>query len=239
MTTPPYDRVIFDCDSTLTRIEGIDELCARDPALQQEVARLTAEAMDGSVPFDAVYGRRLAAIAPRQLAVKQVGSAYIQQAVRGGRELITGLRSLGKEVLIVSGGLQLAVTAFACWLGLRDQHVHAVKILFDSDGRYSDFDRHSPLTRNGGKAEVVAALPPARTAFIGDGITDAETREVVDSFVCFGGVVLRPDVAAQADAVVEQDNLAALLPLLCTAEEREVLARDPRQGQLLRLSGRI
>ena len=43
---PKFGAICFDCDSTLTRIEGIDEL-ARRRAAAAEITRLTAAAMDG------------------------------------------------------------------------------------------------------------------------------------------------------------------------------------------------
>ena len=52
---PVYRHVIFDCDSTLTGIEGIDEL-ASHPDTRQRVADLTRSAMDGKVNLETVYG---------------------------------------------------------------------------------------------------------------------------------------------------------------------------------------
>lgn len=234
--SPPYERIVFDCDSTLSAIEGIDELCAFQPALREQVEALTRSAMAGEVPLERVYGKRLDLVRPRQLDVMKVGSLYIQKAVPGARELIAGLRSLNKEVLVISGGLHLAVVAFATWLGLRDQQVFAVKISFDHDGRYHDFDRNSPLCRSDGKLEVLGKLEPKRTLFVGDGMTDAAARTVVDSFLCYGGVVLRPEVAALADEVLTAPNLAALLPLVTTDAEMDRLGRDPRHSRLLSLA---
>lgn len=234
--SPPFERIVFDCDSTLSSIEGIDELSAHDAELRRSIEDLTTAAMTGKLPLDEVYGERLTLINPKQLDVMRVSSRYVQEAVPGGRELVSGLRSLGKEVLIVSGGLRLAVASFAAWLGVGDSQVHAVKVFFDADNRYHDFDRQSVLARNGGKSAVLRSLPPARTVFVGDGITDAEARDAVDCFICFGGVTLREEVAAQADAVVTEAQLAALLPLLCDTDELDRLSRDPRHSELLALA---
>ncbi len=234
--SPPFERIVFDCDSTLSTIEGIEELSAHDPKLRRAVEALTADAMDGKISLESVYGRRLSLINPRQIDVMKVGSRYVQTAVPGAKLLIAGLHSLGKEVLIVSGGLRLPVATFAAWLGVADGRVHAVQVRFNADNSYHDYDRRSELARNGGKSAVLSGLPPARTVFIGDGITDAETRDVVDSFICFGGVVLRDDVAELADAVVQVPQLAALLNLLCSADELDRLSRDPRHSELMTLA---
>ena len=231
--TEPYQRVVFDCDSTLSRIEGIDELAGDH---KNEIEALTRAAMDGEVPIEEVYGRRLEIIAPLRNQVATVGRLYIEHATPHAQPVVTALKSLDKEVRVVSAGLRLAVVTFAGWLGLRDDQVHAVQVFFDADGRYRKFDRDNPLTRSGGKREVVAAMTPARTAFVGDGITDAETKGTAEAFVCFGGVVLREDVAAKADAVVRSESLAGLLPVLCTAEELDRLRRDPRHEELVDLA---
>ncbi len=231
--TEPFQRIVFDCDSTLTRIEGIDELAGDK---KQAIEALTRSAMDGGVPLEEVYGKRLELIAPLRNQVATIGRLYIEQATPHAHDVVTALKSLGKEVRIVSAGLRLAVVTFAGWLGLRDDQVHAVQVYFDNDGRYRKFDRDNPLTRSGGKREVIAGLPATRTAFVGDGITDAETKGTAEAFICFGGVVLREEVAAQADAVIRSETLAGVLPALCTADELDRLRRDPRHEDLVDLA---
>jgi phosphoserine phosphatase len=120
---PPFDRIIFDCDSTLSRIEGIEELAGEH---RQEIAALTEQAMTGSVPLEEVYARRLAITRPLRSAVATVGRRYIETAIPAARETIAALKLLGKELRIVSGGLRLPVVTFAGWLGIEDAHVRAV-----------------------------------------------------------------------------------------------------------------
>ncbi len=229
---PPFDRVVFDCDSTLSCVEGIEELAGTDE-LRQGIEDLTNQAMNGEIPLDAVYGKRLELLSPRQIDVIKVGQRYIDTAVAGARDVVSALHGLDKEVRIVSGGLSLPVGAFGRWLGIKDQLVTAVQVYFDHHGRYRDYDRKSPLARNGGKQEVLAAMPEKHTVFIGDGITDAEAKDAVSAFVCFGGVALREDVAAQADAVVDASDLAALLPVILSEEELDYLNRSPRHAPLM------
>lgn len=230
---PPYERVVFDCDSTLTAIEGIDALARHDPSLEADIAALTAEAMSGEVPLEQVYARRLALIAPRKLDVSALSRLYTEHALPHGRELVSALHALDKEVRVMSGGLSLAVQPFAGFLGIHAERVDAVAIRFDHHEHYQDVDEHSPLARAGGKRELIESWPAASTVFVGDGITDAETAPVVDAFVCFAGVVERPEVVELADAVVRRADLAALLPVLCSDAELERLDRDPRHRSFL------
>src|SRR5262249_38487929 len=148
-----------DCDSTLSAIEGVDELLRWAPAaLRGEIAALTRRAMEGSLPLDAVYEQRLRLLAPRAEHLEAVGRLYCEHAVPDAREVVAALRVLGKQVGIMSGGMLPAVRALAQQLGIDARLVHAVALSFDAGGAYRDFDRASPLSRNGGKAELVRAL---------------------------------------------------------------------------------
>ena len=55
------DIVFLDCDSTLSAVEGIDELASRNGS---DVATLTTDAMAGRVTMESVYRRRLELIDP-------------------------------------------------------------------------------------------------------------------------------------------------------------------------------
>src|SRR5262249_59435785 len=85
-----FDAVCFDCDSTLTRIEGIDELASRR-GLKQEVSRLTEAAMNGSLTIDAVYAERLSIVSPDQAAVAWLGERYVQELVPGAKRTVAPL----------------------------------------------------------------------------------------------------------------------------------------------------
>lgn len=215
MTTPRFRTVVFDCDSTLSAIEGIDELAAGH---REAIAALTDSAMRGAVPLEAVYGARLALIRPGRVAVEALAAQYIAAAVPDARDTVLALRAHGIEVRILSGGLRQAILPFAAWLGLTDADVTAVDLYFHADGSYAGFDEQSPLGRSGGKRTVVEAWRqelPGPILMVGDGITDLEARPAVDRFVAYAGVVDRPAVTAAADAVIRTPSL---LPLL-----REVL----------------
>lgn len=216
-----FASVVFDCDSTLVRIEGIDELAG--PRIE-EVRRMTELAMDGAMALEEVYGERLALIDPTREAVDAVGRAYLGSLVEDARETVAALHWLGKDVRIVSGGLRPPVETVARHLGVPKEKVAAVGIRFDGEGRYVDFERDSPLARSGGKPDVVAAWNLARPSLlVGDGSTDLEARAAVDSFAAFMGVAFRELVAAGADVVLTSPSLAPVLSLALTEADRERL----------------
>lgn len=225
-----FRSVVFDCDSTLVSVEGIDELAG--PRID-EVRRMTDLAMDGSLALEEVYGRRLALIDPTREEVEAVARAYLDALVEDARETVGALLWLGKEVRVVSGGLRPPVEALAAALGLAARHVAAVDIAFDSEGRYLDFERESPLARSGGKPDVVAAWRlPRPSLLVGDGSTDLEARPAVDCFAAYTGVARREAVVAGADVVLASSSLAPVLSLAASAEDRARL-QDSRWAPLL------
>lgn len=214
MHEPRYATVVFDCDSTLSRIEGIDELCRRLPRERQdEVEALTRAAMDGDLPLAEVYGRRLDLVRPSRPDLEALGQHYDREAVDGAEAVVAGLQARGVRVVVVSGGLKPAVAAFAGQLGIPDDDVFAVDVTFDAEGAYAGFDEDSPLARNQGKVEVLARLRAERQPllFIGDGITDLEAAPVVDAFIGYGGVVRRRVVEEGAEAYRTDSDLLFVL----------------------------
>lgn len=210
-----FDAVCFDCDSTLSTIEGIDEL-ARRAGVEAEIAPLTAAAMDGSVPLDEVYGRRLAIVRPDKAAIEWLGRGYIDSIVPGSKEAVGALQHAGVAVFIVSGGLLPAILPLADHLGIARDRVHAVDVTFKSDGTYADFDRNSPLSRPDGKAEICRMLAQQykTIAMVGDGVTDVAASAAGAFVIGFGGVVAREAVRATADVFISDPSLAATLDVL-------------------------
>lgn len=212
-----FASVVFDCDSTLAAVEGIDELAG---AAAEEVRALTQAAMEGRLPLEEVYGRRLALIRPSRAVVEALGAAYAAALVPGARETVAALRAAGRTVRVVSGGLAPPVEAVAAALGIPRRDVAAVGVRFAADGSYAGFDEDSPLARSDGKAEVIRAWNlPRPVLLVGDGATDLAARPAVDAFAAYMGVAWRPAVAAAADFVLRDPDLRAVLPLALTAEE--------------------
>ncbi|HEX6815104.1 MAG TPA: HAD-IB family phosphatase [Gemmatimonadaceae bacterium] len=218
--------VIFDCDSTLCAIEGIQVLGA---AHHDEIARLTTSAMQGHTALEDVYARRLALARPARRDLDALAEQYVSTLVPDARDVVRALDAEGIDVRIVSGGLRPAVLAVAAALGVPAERVAAVDVQFEEDGSYRGFDASSPLSRSGGKGAVIAAWQPAvprPSMLVGDGATDLEARPAVDAFVAFAGVVRRRDVVARADHVIDGPSLAPVVPLaLGGAPPRSSVAR--------------
>lgn len=227
----PFELAIFDCDSTLCAVEGIDAL-ARWSGREAEVAALTQRAMNGELPLETVYSRRLELLNPTRDQMRRLGRLYRDTLLPDARAVLEALRALGRQVFIVSGGLAEGVREFGRWLGLADDHVYAVEVEYNElAGRWWESWRHpggrnpdervlahdgGPLTLGQGKAEVIRKLRRAhrgRALLVGDGITDLEAAGAVDLLVGFGGVVSRERMRAQAPVFIHTPALAPVLPL--------------------------
>jgi phosphoserine phosphatase len=229
-----YADVFFDCDSTLSTLEGIDEL-ARG---RRDVAELTRAAMEGRVPLQDVYRRRLELVQPTHASVERLGRSYCHTQVTDAGPVLAALQAVGKRVHVISGGLAPAVRKLAAALHVPEERVHAVEISFDRAGDYEAYDAHSPLSKSGGKREYLQRLRAAgglgACALVGDGVTDLEAAAAVDLFIGFGGVERRTEVERNAAVYVSSASLAPVLVHLCTGPEWQRLADRVSFKALLR-----
>jgi phosphoserine phosphatase len=210
-----FDVICFDCDSTLSKIEGIDEL-AKWAGVGEEMARLTDAAMNGELPLEDVYAKRLDTIKPDRISIEKLGDLYIQEMVNGANEVFATLLGQGKDVHIISGGLRQAILPLANVLNIPEHNVHAVDISFNPDGSYLNFDVNSPLARTGGKGEICKQLLKDKQslAIIGDGKTDMEAKQPGVTVIGFGGICDRPIVRELADHFTVEASLKAVLPFI-------------------------
>ena len=209
-----FASVVFDADSTLASIEGIDWLGAqRGTIVGWEIQQLTDRAMSGELALEQVYAARLDVIKPTRDEIIALGGAYVAAVEQGAAQLIAELQASGVRVEIVSGGLRDALLPLADHLAVSRDAVHAVELLHDASGNYLSLAPSQPLSRQDGKPRVVRGLAlPRRSAIVGDGSTDAAVRGETDAFFAYTAVARRPIVVALADA--EAQNFAELRALL-------------------------
>jgi phosphoserine phosphatase len=218
---PRFDAICFDCDSTLTSIEGIDEL-ARSARCEAEIASLTAAAMNGDILLEEIYAKRLDLVRPDRAALAWLAERYVDEMVSGAAETIATLRRHGKAVYVVTSGLLQAVAEFARTLGFVLSEVHAVNVHLDAAGAYQGFDTGSPLCRSDGKAIICRriAATHGNVAMVGDGVTDLAARAGGAYVVGYGGVADREAMLQEADCYIAAPSLTATLPALLTEEEQ-------------------
>jgi phosphoserine phosphatase len=223
MRWPPYEHIFFDCDSTLTTIEGIDIL-AESAGKKWRVEVLTQAAMEGDLDLAEVYERRLRAVNPTKSQIHDIHHAYKRNPVEDAQQVIAALKELGQEVYIISGGLLEPVREFGVYLGVPKENIRAVGVTYNElsgqwwvggDEEYLDFE-DGALTVSDGKADIVAELlkdKNGRSLLVGDGASDLLAGRAVDLFVGFGGVVSRDKVREEAMVFIHSSSLTPLLAL--------------------------
>jgi phosphoserine phosphatase len=207
--------ICFDCDSTLSSLEGIDELARlRGPAICAQVVALTEDAMNGRIRIEEIFGLRLEAIRPTREDAAAVGRGYLGSVEPTARDTVAAVRAAGWTPVIISGGFRQAIRPLADFLGI--ERVEAVDLFFNADGTYKGYDAAYPSTRSGGKLDIIASLRaefrPERVVMVGDGVSDLEVKPAVDLFVGFGGFATRERVKREAAAFVT--SLSAVPALL-------------------------
>ena len=209
-----FNTVVLDVDSTLSGVEGIDWLAAlRGPGVEAWSAGLTARAMEGAVPIEAVYGERMRVVKPTLSEVDELGQVYVDRIAIHAREALAALRARDVGLVMVSGGLRAAILPLARELGVEERRVHAVSVFFDQEGQYAGYDERSPFTRQSGKRTAVGEMAlKGPVLAVGDGMTDCEMRPVVDSFAAYTGFKRREPVLERADYVIgDFDELRKLV----------------------------
>ncbi len=244
MRWPHYEHVFFDCDSTLTAVEGIDVL-AESAGKGRRVEILTQAAMDGQLDLSEVYDKRLRAVRPTQQQVFDIRRSYKRHIVEDAARVVTALQGLGHKVYIISGGLAEPVIEFGIYLGIPRKRIRAVGLTYNElSGRWWEkgnerrylAHQEGALTVSDGKAQIVRELlgeQRGRSLLIGDGYSDLLAGEAVDLFVGYGGVVARPKVQAAARVYITCPSLAPLLPLAGGPAALRLLRSWPMHYQTL------
>ncbi|KAH8406865.1 hypothetical protein KR222_008795 [Zaprionus bogoriensis] len=202
------DIVCFDVDSTVICEEGIDEL-AEFCGKGSEVARVTKEAMGGSMSFQDALRIRLNIIRPSQQQVADFIKQRPSTLSRNVKRFVAQLKADGKQVFLISGGFDCLIAPVAGELGIPLSDMYANKMLFDYKGAYDSFDTSQPTSRSGGKAEAIGAIrkrlaaggdsaAPLLITMIGDGATDLEAVPPANHFIGYGGNVVRAEVYRRA-----------------------------------------
>jgi phosphoserine phosphatase len=218
--TQPVDAVVFDCDGTLSQIEGINQL-ARNNGVEREVGLLTEMAMSKTGITAEIYKKRLDLVKPTAAQLAKVGDAYYQNLSPDVDRIIDVLQQLNKTVYVISAGIQSALEDFAQRLHIPTAQVFGVEVYFDKQGDYHDYDKNAPLANQQGKRKMLEKfrLKHRQVVFIGDGMNDLEAADAADRFIGYGGAYFRQNIADLCDFYITGKSFMPLLPLCLTAAE--------------------
>lgn len=220
----PISAIVFDCDGTLSSIEGIDFL-AKNNGVGEAVKTLTSEAMGKTGLNPDLYQQRLDLVFPRREQVYALGHQYYAHRVPDIIDVINLFKRLNKSVYLVSAGVNPAVKMFGEMLQIPAENVFAVDLRFDQQGNFLDFERSSPLVNNDGKRAIVQQLKSQHQniVHIGDGLNDVVTLDLVTRFIGYGGVAYRQNIAELCKYYINTLSFAPLVPLTLTLDEINTL----------------
>ena len=218
--------IAFDVDSTLLRVESLDTaieaaLAALPDAAEarRRLHEITNAGMTGRMALRDSLEARLKLAALDRGGVDNMAERLRKRVTPGMAPLLKKLRARGDQVHAISGGFADLIEPVLGDLGFQRGDIHANRFVWQ-DERVVGLDIDSPLSRNGGKAEVLDRIAAAstETIIVGDGMTDFEAFEsgAADRFIGFGLIARRDVVVAAceysgADYVRTVDGLGKLL----------------------------
>lgn len=228
--THPLDAIVFDCDSTLSEIEGIDVI-AEQNGFAQQVKDLTNKAMNETGVTPDLYQQRMLLVKPSRHKLIELGQEYFLRRAPDIISVIDVFKALHKNLFVLSAGLNPSVKIFAALLNIPEENVFAVDVTFDEQGNYVDYDHTSLLTTHNGKRAIIEKLKEQhpRILSIGDGMNDYEAHAIVDRFVGYGGVAPREKIKELCEVYIKSPSLLPLLPLSLTPYECQKLITNNQQ----------
>ncbi|MFP2912798.1 phosphoserine phosphatase SerB [Pyxidicoccus sp. 3LFB2] len=209
--------VVMDMDSTLIRIEVIDEL-ARAHGVGEQVSRITERAMQGEMDYDESLRQRVGLLAGLDVAVLRRIADNLP-LTEGAETLVRVLKRLGYRTAVISGGFSVAAEALKARLGI--DHAYS-NVLEEQDGKLTG-RTVGPIVNARRKAELLESLARQegilldQVIAVGDGANDLLMLEKAGLGIAFRA---KPRLREAADLSLSASGLDAILHLLgLTARE--------------------
>jgi phosphoserine phosphatase len=203
--------IVMDMDSTLIRIECIDEL-ARMHGVVDQVSDITRRAMLGELDFEASLRARVALLTGMPWAqVQQIADDL--PIMEGAEKLIAVLKGLGMKTAVISGGFTFAAEALQRRLGLDYAYANTLEVKDGVlTGRVKD-----PIVTAQRKADLLEGLALQerisleQIVAVGDGANDAVMIEKAGLGIAFHA---KPKLRERADTSLSAGGLDRILYLL-------------------------
>ncbi len=203
--------VVMDMDSTLIRIEVIDEL-ARVAGVYDKVAAITERAMQGEMNYDESLRQRVALLAGLEAAALERIAAELP-LTQGAETLARVLKRLGYRLAIISGGFTHAAEALKRRLGID----YAFSNNLEIEGGRLTGRVLGPIVNAQRKAElleIIAQLEGVvldQVVAVGDGANDILMLEKAGLGIAFHA---KAKLREAADTAISGAGLDAILYLL-------------------------
>ncbi len=203
--------IVLDMDSTLIRIEVIDEL-ARAAGVGEQVARITERAMQGEMDYDESLRQRVGLLAGLDVAVLDRIASDLP-LTDGAETMVRVLKRLGYKIAVISGGFSRAAEALKRRLELDYAYSNNLEVQGGKlTGRVV-----GPIVNAQRKAELLETIAQAEGVLldqviaVGDGANDALMLERAGLGIAFHA---KAKLRERADTSISGAGLDAILYLL-------------------------
>jgi phosphoserine phosphatase len=201
--------LLADMDSTMIEQECIDELAAAI-GIKDQVAAITARAMNGEIAFEPALRERVALLKGLPVStIADVIANHITPA-EGGATLVRTMNRNGAHTALVSGGFTAFTAVIAERLGFAENRANTLNVEGDTlSGTVAE-----PIL--GAEAKLAAlqdiaarlGTTPADAIAVGDGANDLPMILAAGTGVA---IHAKPAVAARAPHRIDHGDLTALL----------------------------
>jgi phosphoserine phosphatase len=213
--------VVLDMDSTLIRIEVIDEL-ARAAGVGPEVSRITERAMQGEMDYDESLRQRVSLLKGLDVSVLDKIASDLP-LTEGAETLVRVLKRLGYRIAVISGGFSRAADALKRRLSLD----YAFSNNLEIEGGKLTGKVSGPIVNAARKAELLELIAQLegvvldQVIAVGDGANDILMLERAGLGIAFRA---KSKLREAADTSLSGAGLDAILYLLgiSAREIREV-----------------
>ena len=203
--------VAFDMDSTLIRVEVIDEL-ASAAGVGPQVRAITEAAMRGELDFKGSFRRRVALL--KGLPESALGELVQRVPLMEGAERLVGtLKRLGYKTAILSGGFTFMGPALQDRLGI--DHLHANEldvsngvVTGNARGEIVDRERKAYHLTRIAEAEGIGM---EQVIAVGDGANDLPMLRLAGLGIAFRAKPIVHERARQALSTMGLDGILYLL----------------------------
>ena len=209
---PTEDRkkrlLLADMDSTIVTAETLDELAA-EVGIKDEIATITARAMNGELDFEAALKERVSRL--KGLDESALTRTFDNIEYMPGAELLVRtMAANGARCVLVSGGFKFFTSRVAKHCGF---HADLANDFIIEDGKLTGLVTDPVLTKDVKLQTLITeassiGIPLTATASVGDGANDLPMLKAAGLGVAYHG---KPSVRAEAPMRVDHCDLTALL----------------------------
>ncbi len=202
---------VFDFDSTLTKVEGLDILAeitlANNPQKEEiieEIIKITNLGIDGEISFTQSLERRIKLLKAKRSDLKlliEKLKKYVSNSIERNKEFF---ESFSDNIYVISAGFKEFIDPIVAAYNIPSERVFANTFEFNEEGEIIGFDRDNVLSSHNGKIQCLKDLKlQGEIQVIGDGYSDYVTKEagVADTFFAFTENVQRKKTIENADYI--------------------------------------